>query len=331
MTLGQMNFDVLKKFDVAMEPNAKLSAYTTFQLGGSCPCVITCSSPLPLKHTVKYLSTQKEPFIVIGAGSNLVVSDEGVDCIVVRYISDTPLIRKEGRDIIVSGSTALDLLASYAVEHGLSGINFATGIPGTIGGAITGNAGAFGKQVSDCLKSVILLSKEGKKKEMFAGEMEFDYRDSILKRTNDIVLEATFALSSGENIDLLNERNMILSQRREKHPDVNVHPCAGSFFRNVDPVSSPPAGRAGAGRRESAGWYLEQAGAKDFSCGGAAVFKSHANIIVSTDSCRAQDVFDLANKMLEAVKEKYGIILIREVRFVGRFEEGCEQQKDIIW
>jgi len=310
--------------DIAVEisPNARLADYTTFRLGGPCKALISCQTPLQLERVIKQLADDNLPFILIGSGSNLVVSDEELDCYVVRYDSPTPLIELDGTEIQVAASTKLDDLAIFAAEHGLEGLNYTSGIPGTVGGAVVGNAGAFGKQVGDVLKSVVLIDKKGCTREAGPHELGFTYRHSILKETGDIVVSAKFQLQPGDRGALLTEREEILSVRREKHPNLETHPCAGSFFRNIEPTSA-------AGRRQATGWFLDQAGGKKLRHGGAAIFEKHANIIVKSDGCTAQDVLELSKKMAELIKKEFNIDLVREVRFVGRF--AGQKLQSIIW
>ncbi len=305
-------------------PRAFLSEYTTFQLGGPCRDLINCEDPDQLESVVTNLFREGAPFILIGGGSNLVVSDTGVDCAVVRYVASSPLIEVDGDELIVSGSTALDDLVIAAIDEGLEGLNTCSGIPGTVGGAIVGNAGAFGKQVGDVLKSVTLLARDGQKLVKDAAYCGFSYRNSRLKETGDIVLGARFALKPGNRANLAKERAEILAIRHEKHPDLKTFPCAGSFFRNVEPTSS-------AGRRQAAGWFLEQAGGKDLRAGGAGIFPKHANIIVKGENCTAQDVHELHLQMKRIVKERFDLDLVREVRFVGEFAGKSPQIRDVIW
>ena len=196
-----------------------------------------------MELTIKNLVIQNVDYIVIGGGSNLLVSDKGISCVVVRYFSETSLIEREGDDVIVSGSTLLDELPKFALSQGLEGINYASGIPGTVGGAIVGNAGAFGKQIGDVLVSVELLSRDGVKREAGVESLGFTYRHSKLKESGDIVLSARLRLTPGDKNKMQVERDEILNMRHEKHPDLNTHPCAGSFFRNIEPTSQ-------AGRRQ---------------------------------------------------------------------------------
>ncbi len=321
-----MNFDFLplEASGVIVKKDVALSDWTTFQLGGLCPYLFLCSTPAQLEMTIVFLTQKNVHFILIGGGSNLVVSDYGIDCAIIRYVSSKPLISHNDEEITVSGSTLLDQLALYASEHGLEGINFASGIPGTVGGAIVGNAGAFGKQVGDALKSVTLLSVAGKKFTANASELGFSYRNSSLKETGDIVVSAIFSVRKADPKALLEERQETLRLRWEKHPDLKIYPCAGSFFRNIEPTSK-------AQRRQATGWFLEQVGGKDLAVGGAKIFPKHANIIIKTQGCTAKDVYDLSQKMAELVKKNYNLDIIREVRFVGKFDAVVGSQKDLIW
>ena len=294
-------------------PNALLRDYTTFKLGGPCPVLIECQTPRELQETIQSLAKEKKTFILIGGGSNLVVSDSGIDNAVIRYLSDAPLIERQGNDIIVSGSTILDDLALFCVQEGLIGLNYTTGIPGTVGGAVVGNAGAWGKQVGDVLKSAIILDKNGNSKEVNNKYFGFEYRHSRLKETDEIVSEIRFALMPSDPIALARERAEILKMRAEKHPDLSQFPCAGSFFRNIEATSK-------ADRRQAAGGFLEDAGGKKLQVGGAKIFEKHANIIVKSENCTAQDIYDLHLRMIKIVEDKFNLHLNREVRFVGNFK-----------
>ncbi|MFH0953904.1 MAG: UDP-N-acetylmuramate dehydrogenase [Verrucomicrobiota bacterium] len=307
-----MNWSSLQQIGIELRENALLSAFTTFRIGGPCPCVVTCASSDQLALAVAELAKAQTDFSLIGGGSNLLVSDAGVDAVVVRYCSETPGIRREGDHLDVEGGTLLDDLALYSVRHGLDGLVHASGIPGTVGGGIAGNAGAFGKQIGDAVEFVQLLDRRGRRRIAEARELAFRYRSSRLHETGDIVVSARLRLHPGDRAQLQRQRDDILEQRRQKHPDWRTQPTAGSFFRNIEPTSA-------AGRRQAAGWFLEQAGAKEMRVGGARVFEKHANIIVAEPGCTAQDVLDLSRRMAAAVKEKFGLILVPEVRLLGRF------------
>ena len=307
-----------------VKSHALLSNYTTFQLGGPCTSLIECATPQELIETVQKFKKDGTLFLLIGGGSNLVVSDQGLGTTVIRYVSPTPLIECTGNEITVTASTILDDLALYCVEEGLEGLNFTTGIPGSVGGAVVGNAGAWGKQVGDVLTSAIILDDQGNSKTVGPDYFAFSYRHSRLKETNEIIVSVTFMLTPHDPIVLAQERAEILKKRAEKHPHLSIQPCAGSFFRNIEPTSQ-------AGKRQASGWFLEEAGGKNLKVGGAYIFDKHANIIIKGHQATAQDVHDLHLKMIEIVKEKFGLQLIREVRFVGQFNNAQQKNHEGFW
>ncbi|MFT5130773.1 MAG: UDP-N-acetylmuramate dehydrogenase [Rhodothermales bacterium] len=293
---------------------ASMATVTTFRLGGPCRALITCQDPDSLITATAILRKRGLPYMLIGGGSNLLVSDHGLDCYVLRYVCDSPDIRIVGDRLSVTGGSILDAVTKFAAEAGLAGIVNTSGIPGTVGGAIVGNAGAFGWQVGDALEKVRLLAADGSVREASCAELGFSYRHSDLKDTGEIVLDATFLLQQGVAKELIAKRRELLDLRAGKHPNLQQDPCAGSFFRNIEPTSA-------AERRQASGWFLEQCNAKEMRVGGAGVYPKHANIIVNAgDDCRAQDVFDLSQKMAASVKEKFGFDLVREVRPTGQFK-----------
>jgi len=306
-----MDWTALQEAGCEVQLDAPLSEVTTFRLGGPCRALVFCSNESQLVAAVKYLNEADGNFVLIGGGSNILISDEGLDKVVIRYCSDSCRPVREGDVLEVSGAVLLDDLARYAAECGLDGLVFACGIPGTLGGAIAGNAGAFGEQVGDVVESVLLMDHTGRTYRAPGGELGFKYRGSRLQETGEIIVSARVCLISDEKSDLLKRREEILSQRGEKHPDWRVIPTAGSFFRNIEPTSA-------AERRQAAGWFLEQVGALEMRVGGARVFEKHANIIVGGESCTAKDVLELSQKMAKAVEERFGFLLTPEVRIFGR-------------
>ncbi len=297
---------------VTVVPEATLRDYTTFQLGGTCPAMIDCPDAESLAETATLLHAAAVGFLVIGQGSNLLVSDAGIETVVLRYCTETPQIAFDGCRVRVSGNTLLDDLARLTIERGVGDLSFCCGIPGTVGGAIAGNAGAFGRQIGDVVESVQLLDADGQRREVAGDELGFEYRSSVLKRTGGVVLGAVLKLKP-ENVETMEaERGRIMELRRSKHPDWRVMPCAGSVFRNVEPTSS-------AERRHAAGWFLEAVGAREFRVGHAHLFEKHANIIIADLGATAGEVFELTEKMIAAVQEKFGFELEREIKLLGDF------------
>lgn len=291
---------------------ALLRDFTTFQIGGPCRALYSCATPNQLQEAVDSLVGSGEKFIVIGQGSNLLVSDSGLDVSVVRYFSETPLLELNGNRVSVSGSTKLDDFANGCIDAGLGDVVFCSGIPGTVGGAIAGNAGAFGQQIGDVLESVELLSLDGKLRVATAEELSFSYRNSELKKTGEVVVRAHFKLSDFDRDEMQKRRAEIMQFRIEKHPDWRNEPCAGSFFRNVEPTSKVD-------RRQAAGYFLEQSGAMGRKIGDAYVFEKHANMLIGGAGATAQDVFELSSNLQRDVFEKFGIELVREVMLLGDF------------
>ena len=287
-----------------------LTDFTTFRLGGPCRELKTVLSASEAAETIRRWNKAGIPWRVMGGGSNLLVADAGIPEAVLRICSAVPECRREGKGICVSAGTALDDLARFAAAQGLSGLGFASGIPGTVGGGVCGNAGAFGAQLGDVLDRLETLTRDGEKKLLARADLEFGYRRSSLQRTGEVVTRAWFRAGPGDPARLHAEREEILAARREKHPDWRALPTAGSFFKNLPPENAD-------GRRRAAGKFLDEAGAKAMREGGAYVFEKHANIVIAGAGATARDVAKLTARMAAAVRERFGFELEPEVRFWG--------------
>jgi len=307
-----MNLAALRAVRCEVREGDRLSHYTTFQLGGPCALLLFCRTPEQLAVAVAELFHAGREFLVIGGGSNLLVSDEGVSDVIVRYLSEQPAIQQTGNLVDVGGSALLDDVAAFTVAAGLGGLTFTSGIPGTVGGAIAGNAGAFGRQLGDVVEEVILMDRAGRQRRVSRDALHFTYRGSVLQQNGELVVSVRLRLFSAAVAELERQRAEYLLIRRQKHPDWHVLPTAGSFFKNIEPTSA-------AGRRQAAGWFLEQAGALPMRIRGARPYEKHANIIVRDGDCTAQDVLNLSRQMAAAVVQKFNLQLEREVRLVGRF------------
>ncbi|MBF0569357.1 MAG: UDP-N-acetylmuramate dehydrogenase [Candidatus Omnitrophica bacterium] len=315
-----MDLSFLNDLNVKITLHAPLSSVTTFCLGGPCLALIECHTASDLTATVQRLHTCNVDFLVMGFGANILASDHGVERVIVRYSSTTPAITCQKDRLTVAASTQLDDLILFAIKEGLEGLTVFSGIPGTVGGAIAGNAGAYGLAISDALIELTLLKPDGRVTTAPKSAVTFSYRDSTIKHNGDIILSAVFELKPGKAPRIMKQTYLNLIAKREgKHGSWKEHPSAGSFFRNVSATSK-------AGQREAAGWYLDQAGAKQLRVGGAHTLEQHANIITRDDGATAQDVYDLTLKMAAAVKEKFGIELVREARMLGKFDNapGCD-------
>jgi len=292
--------------DLKIEPGVRLQDYTTFRLGGAAGAVLSCHRPETLCAVSRTLADGSTPWVIIGAGSNLLVADSGFDGVVVRFFGGGSDIRREGNTLVVSGAAALDAVVRCAVELGLEGLVFASGIPGTVGAAVAGNSGAFGGDGVLEWADVFFPERGGEPQRMTARDIDLAYRYSRLPADGGIVVRAAFALRPGEREGLAAQRKRILAERSLHQPDIGRTPCAGSFFRNPEGLS--------------AARLIEAAGVRNIRRGGAAVSREHANILVKVDEeCRAQDVIELALDIYSAVKRRFGVGLLPEVKLVGDF------------
>ncbi len=309
-----MDFSFLNNPNIKITPGALLKDFTTFRLGGPCLAMIECSRSEDLRNAVIHLREKNIPFVMMGFGSNTLASDQGVEAVIVRYASDMPVVTRQGNRLHADASTLFDDLILFAIKENLDGFTSFSGIPGTVGGAITGNAGAYGFEISQFIVDLVILKSDNTVVTIPKNNIRFSYRDSDLKHNGDIILSAVFELKPAKDPKvMLKSHDNIIANRHEKHGDWRQHPSAGSFFRNIEPTSK-------ADRRQAAGYFLEQTGAKELNINGAHCYANHANIITRDAGATAQSVYDLTLKMAEMVKVKFGIELVREVRLLGEFK-----------
>jgi UDP-N-acetylmuramate dehydrogenase len=209
--------------------------------------------------------------------------------------------------VTAAGGYTLSKLIQLMGENGLGGLENLAGIPGTVGGAVAGNAGAYGTAIGEKIKSVLILTREGKIRKFEQKELEFSYRSSALKKTGDVVLEATFSTNRRDPSELTKIIESRLSDRSSKHPDWKTIATAGSYFKN--PIAAD-------GTRIAAGRLLEEAGCKGLRVGGAHLWHKHANIIVTDGNAKASDVKKLADMMSKRVTERFNITLSPEVVYL---------------
>ena len=274
--------------------NALLSNFSNFKIGGPAREIVLIENSEELKEVLE------GDFLVFGHGTNVLFPDEGLDKRVI--FNRTGLFHMDGTWIVADSGTSLQEVVKASVDRGLSGLEYLAGIPGTIGGAIFGNAGAFGKQIGDYVIEVEYW-KNGKL--IKEKNLYFGYRESVFKRKGGVITKAWLKLRRGTGKEKKIMEN-ILSRRAKKHPPHNV-PCAGSFFKNVVLPS---------GEKIPAGALLESVGAKGLRVGGAKVFEGHANFIINDGGATARDVLTLAEILKRKVKEHFGIILEEEVIIV---------------
>ncbi|OGE38001.1 UDP-N-acetylenolpyruvoylglucosamine reductase [Candidatus Daviesbacteria bacterium RIFCSPLOWO2_01_FULL_39_12] len=301
-----------------IKSNYPLKNITTLQIGGLAKKFVSINSVDELKEAVQYANTNNLNHLVIGGGSNLLVSDDGVDMLIIK--NEIGGIASQGLTLQVKSGTILQDLVNYSISHGLSGLQKLTGIPGTLGGAVYGNAGAYGQTISDHITEVVFydgqhiatLSKD---------QCGFNYRDSGFKRNHNIILEVTFQLEKADSDILAKETAEILSKRLVKYP--KGIKCPGSFFKNIVTDTLPqeilqkiPKEAVVYGKLP-AGYLLESVGAKGQQLDGIEIAPYHANLFVNKGSGSATAFYDLAKKYADLVKQKFGILLEPEVQLIN--------------
>lgn len=291
-----------------VEENLTLARFTTYRLGGPAALYVEPGDVKDLERLSEILADEKDrpEILVLGRGSNLVISDRGWPGLVIRlgaaFASVDPV--PDGAGLRAGGATPMPLLANWSARRGLSGLEFAIAIPGSVGGAIRMNAGAHGGEVADRLRSVRVLDLvESKVREMRPSDLGFSYRTSSLS-DNEVVVNADFDLTPSDPETVRARMESYRKHRADTQPGAVQN--AGSVFRN------PPG--------DHAGRLVEVTGLKGFRVGGASVSELHANFFIAGDGSTAQDVFDLVAQVIERVHDAHGVRLEPEVRFVGRFD-----------
>lgn len=286
--------------------NEPMSLHTTFRIGGLAKLFATVYSEEELIKVIELLEENNEPYFILGNGSNILVGDKGYNGVIIQLAGafDTVYIKDE--NIIAGSGAMLSVVARKAYDESLTGMEFASGIPGTIGGAIVMNAGAYGGEMTDIVNKVrIMFIEEGKAdiKTVDVSGMEFGYRTSILKKKNGIVLDVKISLSKGNKEDIKSVMDDLNGKRREKQP--LEYPSAGSTFKR-------PEGYFAAK-------LIEDSGLKGFKVGTAMVSDKHAGFVVNTGGAKAMEVRELMDKVTDKVKKDTGVTLEPEVIFLGEF------------
>ena len=274
-----------------------LSKYTTWRIGGPARIMYQPENQTELIQLLRELHEHEQEFYILGGGSNLLAADQGTELAVINTSSNLVNLKIEDCIIRAEAGVPLPLLAYRAAEAGLSGLEFASGIPGTVGGAIVMNAGAYGGQMADVVEKVICSDRTGELLVLTPEECAFAYRQSRFKQDrNLIIIEVVFHLRQGvtEEIKAVMQERQV--ERKTKQP--LEYPNAGSVFKN-------PVGH-------SAGLLIEAAGAKGWRIGDAAVSEKHANFIVNLGQARQEDVVELVKKVKETVKMQFEIELEEE-------------------
>ncbi len=291
--------------DGKVEENVTLAPFTSFGIGGPARYFFTAATPSDIVRAVRAARSEKLKIFILGGGSNILFDDSGFSGLIIR--DKTNKFRINNGIVSALSGTIVDELVDASVEAGLGGMEYAAGIKGTIGGAVYGNAGAFGHAINELLKSAVILTEADKIEIVDNSYFNFAYRKSRLSKISDIVLSVKLKLRPEDRSQLAETVKDRRNFRKERHP-VGLG-SAGSVFKNIRSLEKPedvvPAGK-----------LLEEAGVRGMSVGDAAVFEKHCNIIINRGKATAKQVMDLVEIMRKAVFEKFNIDLQREILYI---------------
>lgn len=283
--------------------NEPMEKHTTFRVGGQAEVLIQVKDKEQLQKMVSYFGKVSQEYFILGKGSNLLVSDQGYQGAVLDMSKHFTQVRVEGDRIYAQAGASLPQVAVLAAAHGLSGLEFAAGIPGTIGGAVVMNAGAYDGEMKQVVERVIVLNQEGEEMELDNATMEFGYRTSIIKNRPFLVQEVILQLCRGDKEKIMEKGAEFNQRRRDKQP--LEYPSAGSTFKR-------PEGYF-------AGKLIMDAGLRGYRIGGAQVSEKHCGFIINVGNATASDIQDLMDEVSEKVKKQFGVKLEPEVVRLGRF------------
>ena len=297
--------------------NEPMNKHTSFKVGGPARYFVKAESLDDLKKALDLAREKGIPFFILGNGTNLLVSDKGFDGVIITLAGDFSSIEDLGNGAFkVGAAIPLGRFARSVLKQGFAGIHKLAGIPGTLGGAIYMNAGAYGQEIGTSCTQVTVLDSDGNIREFAASECGFGYRQSIFQKNNAIILSATFLLPTAASLgkttaDLEAELAECMAKRKASQP-LNM-PNAGSTFKRLS------VGAADTPAQIAPGYYIEQAGLKGYRIGGAEVSTVHANFIVNAGCATASDIKQLSEFVQQKVTEKFGIKLHREIILLGDF------------
>jgi UDP-N-acetylmuramate dehydrogenase len=290
----------------SLRRQVSLSRLSSFRIGGKADYFFAAASPGELRSCLRFVRERSMPFYLIGSGTNILFDDAGYRGFILKNAL-TGLERTAGQDAIQAwAGTPLGDMVALAAEEALEGLEFAAGIPGTVGGALFGNAGAFGHCVGELLEEALLLDEKGREFTAKNDFFDFAYRHSFLKKRHLVIVKASFRLKRGDRGRIKARIEENLEKRRSRQPPAKTA-CAGSYFKN--PVMRDKT-------KTAAGYLLERVDAKGLSRGGAAVFTGHANFLINRGGATAEDVRGLARELKARVKKEFGIDLEEEVIYL---------------
>lgn len=315
-------FETLKKELPRVQRKVLLKKYTTFNIGGPAEYFLLAQSKEEILRAVRVTKHLKLPIFVMGGGSNLLVSDKGVKGLVIK-LSGNGNVTVRGNILSAPAGVELKKLVDISIQHSLKGLEWAGGLPGTFGGAIRGNAGAFGGEIKDSIFQVQALDHNFKVKNFSNQQCHFAYRNSIFKQKSLVVIFAAVKLQRGNKSELRRVSNSRIHYRKERHP--LEYPNAGSIFKNMEFKKFPkkfqkilrPVVKQDPFKVVPTAYIISEAGLKGKTMGKAQISPKHPNFMVNLGGAKASDVIKLIAVVKKAIKKKYGIHLETEVQIIG--------------
>lgn len=280
-----------------------MSRHTTFRIGGPADYFAVPRSAEEIKDTIAICRQEGTPYYILGNGSNLLVGDKGYRGVVIQVYKNLNQIRTEGELINAQAGALLSKIAAEALEHSLKGFEFASGIPGTLGGAVMMNAGAYGGEMKQVIESAVVMTQEGEIKTLSLEELDLGYRTSIIARNNYVVLEAVIRLTKGDAEEIRSYMEELKGKRVTKQP--LEYPSAGSTFKRPEGFF--------------AGKLIEDAGLRGFRVGNAQVSEKHCGFVINRGGATAAEVILLMEQVADKVEANAGVRLEPEVKRIGEF------------
>ena len=277
--------------------------HTTFRVGGPAEVFVTVDNKEQLEKIIKYLNLVERPYFILGNGSNLLVGDKGYRGVIIRLGGEFTALKTEGNLLTAGASVLLSAAAREAMENGLTGMEFASGIPGSIGGGVKMNAGAYDGEMRQIVESVQVMYKDGSILDLDNDTMEFGYRNSVIKNRPYVVLQVSLRLQPGNKEEILARMNELAARRKEKQP--LEFASAGSTFKR-------PEGYF-------AGKLIMDRGLRGARIGGARISEKHCGFVINDGTAIAADIAELIQEVVETVRDKFGVTLEPEVIFLGDF------------
>lgn len=285
--------ELCEKLGCDIRQECSLKDHTTFRLGGNCRALINVNSAESAAELIKYFRTEKIKYTVIGRGSNIIASDDGYDGVILHFGSSFSEIVIDGTTVKCDAGALLASVCMQACKNGLGGMENLYGIPGTVGGALYMNAGAYGSEMKDVVISAEYIDENGDIRAVSADEMELSYRHSIFSGRDLVIVSVTMKLSQGEPSEIKAAMDECMNKRSSKQP--LEYPSAGSTFKR-------PEG-------SYASLLIEQCGLKGFTVGGAQVSEKHSGFVINKGGATCSDVLQLCEEVKRVVLEKSGYIL----------------------